>query len=244
MAKSRRRYLRTTLLGIAAMGTLIWAAIDQFGIPVKEMVDLLLDHGASASVVYKGANAYGYARVFGNRTVALAIEARGVVPDLSPTEAVLARLADGDAPKDTWVNPEDLAPAYRGMIREILHVPGKLEHVKRLVAAGLEYDRPDSEGLTPVQVAGWEGLPEVLAYFLRLKPDLSHINGYGGTLLSTILHGADNNPNRDGRDYLACLELVLTEGVALPRSALNVTARSDVNSFLSDWAKAHPGQVI
>lgn len=24
------------------MGTLIWAAIDQFGIPVKEMVDLLL----------------------------------------------------------------------------------------------------------------------------------------------------------------------------------------------------------
>ncbi len=42
MAKSRRRYLRTTLLGIAAMGTLIWAAIDQFGIPVKEMVDLLL----------------------------------------------------------------------------------------------------------------------------------------------------------------------------------------------------------
>jgi len=42
MSKARRRYLRTTLLGVAAMGTLIWAAIDQFGIPVAEMVDLLL----------------------------------------------------------------------------------------------------------------------------------------------------------------------------------------------------------
>ena len=42
MARARRRYLRTTLLGVAAMGTLIWAAIDQFGIPVEEMVDLLL----------------------------------------------------------------------------------------------------------------------------------------------------------------------------------------------------------
>ena len=42
MARPRRRYLRTTLLSVAAMGTLIWAAIDQFGIPVEEMVDLLL----------------------------------------------------------------------------------------------------------------------------------------------------------------------------------------------------------
>jgi len=42
MSKARRRYLRTTLLGIAAMGTLIWAAIDQFAIPVAEMVDQLI----------------------------------------------------------------------------------------------------------------------------------------------------------------------------------------------------------
>jgi len=42
VSKARRRYLRTTLLGIAAMGTLIWAAIDQFGIPVADMVDLLM----------------------------------------------------------------------------------------------------------------------------------------------------------------------------------------------------------
>ena len=30
MSRANRRYYRTILLGIAAMGTLVWAAIDQF----------------------------------------------------------------------------------------------------------------------------------------------------------------------------------------------------------------------
>lgn len=208
------------------------------------MVALLLDHGTDARAVYKGANAYAYARVFGHAGVARAIEARGPVPDLTQDEALLARVADGEVPQGAWIDPGKLPPAYRGMIREILHLPGKLDHVKRLVAVGLEYDRPDAEGLTPVQVAGWEGLPEVLQYFLRLKPDLSHINAYGGTLLSTILHGADNAPNREGRDHIGCLELVLLEGVALPRRAIGFSGRRDITDFLTRWAESHPGQVV
>jgi len=51
MSKARRRYLRTTLLGVAAMGALIWAAIDQFGIPVAEMVDLLMTTLLAVAVV-------------------------------------------------------------------------------------------------------------------------------------------------------------------------------------------------
>ncbi len=39
---AKRRYLRTIFLGIAAMGTLVWAAIDQFDIPAEEMLDLFL----------------------------------------------------------------------------------------------------------------------------------------------------------------------------------------------------------
>lgn len=42
MSRANRRYYRTILLGIAAMGTLVWAAIDQFGIPWQEMLDLFL----------------------------------------------------------------------------------------------------------------------------------------------------------------------------------------------------------
>lgn len=208
------------------------------------MVGLLMDHGADPAAVYKGAGAYAYARVFGSDTVARAIEARGAVPGLTQDETLLARVAQGEVPERAWVDPNRLPPAYRNMIREILHRPGKLDHIRRLVAVGLEYDRPDGEGITPVQAAGWEGLPEVLRYFLRLKPDLGHINAYGGTLLSTILHGADNNPNRDARDHVGCLELVLVEGVALPRRAIGFSGRRDITDFLTRWADTHPGQVV
>jgi len=37
---NRRRYLRTIVLGLAAMGALLWAAIEQFDIPREEMLEL------------------------------------------------------------------------------------------------------------------------------------------------------------------------------------------------------------
>lgn len=209
-----------------------------------EMVDLLLDTGADPARTYEGCTAYGYARVFGHEHLAQAIEARGQVPGLTPEEALLAKAADGEATTGLFVDTAKLPAAYRNIIRMIAHLPGKLDHIRRLVALGVEYDRPDSEGLTPVQVAGWEGLPEVMAYFLSLSPDLSHVNGFGGTLLSTIIHGSENCPQRAQRDYIGCLELALHEGVALPRRAPQVSGDPAVAEFLADWAAIHPGQVV
>ncbi len=40
VSKAQRKYWRTSILGILAMGGLIWAAMDQFDIPVDEMLDL------------------------------------------------------------------------------------------------------------------------------------------------------------------------------------------------------------
>lgn len=208
------------------------------------MIDLLLEAGADPSRTYQGCTAYGYARVFGNRYLAEAIEARGDTPDLTSEEALLAKAADGEDVSGLFVDTAKLPEAYRNIIRVILHLPGKLDHVKRLVAMGVEFDRPDSEGLTPVQVAGWEGLPEVMAYFLSLSPDLSHINNYEGTLLSTIVHGSENCPQRAERDYVGCLELALHEGVALPRRAPDMAGDPEVAAFLTEWAEAHPGQVV
>jgi ankyrin repeat protein len=208
------------------------------------MIDLLLEAGADPARTYQGCTAYGYARVFGNRDLAKAIEARGAVPDLTAEEALLAKAADGEDTTGEFVDTAKLPDAYRDIVRVILHLPGKLDHVKRLVALGVEYDRPDGEGLTPVQVAGWEGLPEMMAYILSLSPDLSHVNGYGGTLLSTIIHGSENCPQRAQRDYLGCLELALHLGVALPRRALTLAGDPEVAAFLADWAEAHPGQVV
>ncbi|KAJ54907.1 ankyrin [Actibacterium mucosum KCTC 23349] len=208
------------------------------------MIDILLKGGADPARVFDGATAYAYARVFGNTSMARAIEAQGTPPPLSQTETLLAAAADGQDTPGTFIDPDTLSDSYRNIIRNILHLPGKMNHVQELVALGLEYDRPDTEGLTPVQVAGWEGLPDMVGYFLKLGPDLSHINGYGGTLLSTIIHGSENNPNRAGRDYLECLQLALERGVALPKAAIDHAAREDVAEFLRDWAEAHPGQVI
>ncbi|MGB1035336.1 MAG: ankyrin repeat domain-containing protein, partial [Primorskyibacter sp.] len=242
------------------------------------MVNLLLDHGADPAQQYEGATAYAFARVFGNAAAADAIKARGAVTPLTPDEALLAQAASGQTtggPGSTgqFIDPARLPDAYRNIIRTIVHMPGKLDHIKRLVALGLEYDRPDAQGVTPVQAAGWEGLPEVMAYLLSLRPDLGHVNSYGGTLLGAIVHGAEHAPDigapargsdpddsikpRGGvsemrapetcapiRDHQTCLEIVLRHGVALPRALLVQIRREDIAACLTDWAERYPGQVV
>jgi peptidoglycan biosynthesis protein MviN/MurJ (putative lipid II flippase) len=42
VSRARRRYYRTILLGVAAMATLLWAAVDQFGIPWQDMLQMFL----------------------------------------------------------------------------------------------------------------------------------------------------------------------------------------------------------
>lgn len=210
----------------------------------REMVEVLLDAGADPYREFEGMTPYAYARAFGNAELRAVLEERGHVTLLSPVVEKLARIADGEVLEGDWIDPATLPEACRNIVRLILHLPGKLDHVKRLVASGAEYDRPDGEGLTPVQLAGWEGLPEVLAYFLSLAPDLAHVNTYGGTLLSTIIHGSENAPDRETRDYIGCLELALLEGVALPRRASELAGDEEVAAFLADWAEAHPGQVV
>ncbi|MGH1464453.1 MAG: ankyrin repeat domain-containing protein [Cognatishimia sp.] len=217
------------------------------------IVDALLAAGADPSLKYQGVTAYAYARVFGNNALVQAIETRraeGVLGDaegskpLTAEETLLALAAQGDTADGAFVNLDKLPDAYRNIIGEILHLPGKTDHVRRLAALGVEYDRPNGEGLTPVQLAGWEGLPDMLALILRLGPDLSHVNNYGGTLLSTIIHGSENCPQRADRDHIACLELVLHHGVALPQRDIASAGDTGVAAFLSDWAARYPGQVV
>lgn len=209
----------------------------------REMVELVLDAGADPTHKHDGMTAYALARAFGNHAVAAALEARNMATLLNEIEQQLADLADGVA-IEGCLDPERLPKAVRNIVRSILHLPGKKAHVERLVAAGAEYDRPDAEGLTPVQVAGWEGLPEMLDYFLSRKPDLTHVNNYGGTLLSTIIHGSENNPERAGRDHVECLRLALDAGVALPVRAAEMAGEAHVAAFLADWAETHPEQVV
>ncbi|MBN9885806.1 ankyrin repeat domain-containing protein [Salipiger abyssi] len=211
----------------------------------RRMVALLLEAGADPRGQWQWMTPYAYARVYGSRAVADAMEARGVATPLTREEALLARAAEGLESPGEYLDPAAIPPACRDILREIADSAAHLPQIRALVALGVPYDAPGpQDGVTPVQSAGWAGSPEVMGYFLSLRPDLSHINGYGGTLLSTILHGSENAPQRDGCDHIACLELALRAGVALPRAALRGAGRADVAAFLRGWAEAHPGQVV
>ncbi len=208
------------------------------------MIRLLLKGGADPSVRYQGMTPYALARVYGNPDAARLIAEAGGETALSAEEALLAMAADGQVPDGRYLDPARLTDEYRNLIRSLIHMPDRLDHIRRLVALGAEYDRPDAMGVTPVQVAGWEGLPELMGYFLSLKPDLGHVNGYGGTLLGTIVHGSENCPARAERDHVACARLALVEGVALPKRTIEYAGEPGMAGFLSDWARAHPGQVV
>ncbi len=208
-----------------------------------EMCRVLLDAGADPAREYQWASAYGFARVFGHAGLAKMIAAKGAVPRLTKEEELLAMAATGTVPEGVYLDEAQLPKAYENIIREIVHLPGKLPHIKALVALGLFYDKPDDQGLPPVQIAGWEGLPDVMSYFLSLRPDLSHTNTYGGTLLSTIIHGSENAPDRANRDHLGCARIVLEHGVALPKQAVRLAGEPAMAALLKDWAAAHPGQV-
>ena len=208
----------------------------------REIGALLLDAGADPAAVAYGHSAYAFARIFGNDGIAEEIAARGGAQPLSADEAIIAEAVAGRA-VGAQVQLENLPETTRDMVRLVLHLPGGLEKVKALVGAGMPFDRPDPQGLTAVQIAGWEGLPEIMEYLLSLGPDLTHVNGYGGTLLSTIIHGSENAPDRARRDHISCARLALEAGVDLPRRAIEFAGDPEMSAFLEGWTLEHPGQV-
>lgn len=209
-----------------------------------DIVRLLLAHGADPRRVYDGCTAYGFARVFGNQALARAIEESGHTPELTAAEVLLAKAADGHHAEGGRIEPEELPREYKTLIRSILHLPGRMEHVKRLVALGLDPEEPDREGLTALHVAGWEGLPEMMSYLLSLNPDLEHRNNYGGNITTTILHGAEHCLARDERDHAACLKMVLDLGLPLGRNVFDFTQNEDVMRVMQDWVEAHPNRLV
>jgi ankyrin repeat protein len=207
------------------------------------VLDALLDQGADPALTWQGHSASAFAQVFGNTDMVDRMTERGHVTPLTDLEQMLATAATGQVP-DGYIDPAKLPAAYANLLHDVLHLSGKVAHLRALVAIGMEWERPDDAGVTPVRAAGWNGLMDVMAFFLSLSPNLGHINAYGGTLLSTILHGAEANPTRAQGDYNGCLRLALEHGVALLRRAIPATRRSDITAFLQNWAEVKRGQVV
>ncbi len=223
-------------------GTKGWTALHHAGLRMSSdaVCQALIDAGAASDRVGQGITPYAAAKVYGNHALAKRMQP---VP-LTQEETLLAQAAMGQVPENAFVDPAKVPDIYLDLVREFAGLPSKLDHLQALIKLGLPWDRPDAAGVTPVQGAGWSGQPEMLSFFLGLKPNLGHVNAYGGGLLSTILHGANNNPERSERDYVACLRIVLDEGVALPRRAISISGNKDICAFLEEWARDKPGQVV
>lgn len=209
-----------------------------------ETVQLLIDRGADVSAVEFSHTAYALACIYGNHAAARVIADHGDTTPLNPAEAQLVRAANDEVGEADWIDMDQLSEETRKLLCRLTPQPNALPHVKRLVAMGFDPNVPDEMGLTPLMLAGWQGLIEPLTFFLGQGPDLAHVNRYGGTLLGTILHGSENCPDRASRDHIGCMETVLRHGIALPKRAVTAAGDADMAGFLADWAQRHPGQVV
>lgn len=201
-----------------------------------EIGQLLLDNNADAKLVWKGHSAYATARIHGNDEFARLLEHRGLATDLSPIEEVLANCAKGTVPS-TKLDLKTLNEEDRRLLTQLAWEPCPIDHAKALVAAGLDPNETEAMGLTPLHVAGWEGLPEHVAYFLTLNPDLNYRNAYGGDALGTTIHGSEFCDHRSKRDHLACAQLLLEAGADLRDELIEVCGDEEMAQFLEGWRR-------
>ena len=210
----------------------------------REMARLLLAAGADPQLAFDGHSAYAIARIFGNVAFADELAAQGCPTQLDPHESLLAQVADGEFPDGAVINRRALTGETGNLLANLMPRPERLSHAQRLVALGFDSNAEDPMGATPLHLAGWEGLPDTMQWLLTLEPDLEHVNGYGGNLLSTIIHGSENCPKRSLRRHIQCAELALQAGVRLSTRAVDLAGEENMARFLRNWAKSHPDQVV
>lgn len=206
--------------------------------------ELLLEHDADGNAVWEGRTAYAVAMLYGNLSFARALAAAGYANRLSEAEVILAGCAEGRVPDGRPLARMQLSDEEKRILTRVILWEDALDHAKALVAAGIDPNVSDEMDMTPLHLAAWAGLPAQTAWLLTLSPDLTHVNGYGGDLLSTISHGAENRLDTDLRDHVACARLALDAGAPLRQAVLDGAMDESLMAFLSDWAEAHPDRIV
>lgn len=206
-----------------------------------DIARLLIDHGAKGTGLHNGHTAYALARMRGNHAVSRVLEEAGQAPPLSPEEAQLAAIADGESPGP--IETARLSPEARRILHRIVAFSGTLDHARRLVAAGIDPNDVDEQDMPAIHIAGWHGFPEPLEFLLGHAPDFKVENMYGGNLTDTIIHGAEFAPKVAGQDHMRTLQLALAAGAPVNREDIEGCGVEEMAEWLRDWAEDHPDQV-
>lgn len=199
-----------------------------------EIGALLLDYGADSGIMWEGYTAYAMARIYGNHGIAELLERRNASSRLSDTETILADCARGRAPVSP-LRQQDLSSGDRKLLTQLAGRPGHMDHLKALVVAGLDPNATEDMDMTPLHIAGWEGLPEHVALFLTFDADMSRRNAYGGDALGTVVHGAEFCPSAKNRDHVTCARLLLEAGAELRPELVDVSGNEEMTMFLEGW---------
>ncbi|MEM9047183.1 MAG: ankyrin repeat domain-containing protein [Pseudomonadota bacterium] len=201
---------------------------------------LLLAHGADPHARWHGHTPYATARIYGNAAFANFLSERGAAPALSPSEAILAACARGRAPGEP-LDVDALGAEDRLLLARLASVPGPLAPLQALVAAGFDPNLATETDMTPLMIAGWEGMADRVAFFLTQAPDLTRRNRFGGDALGSVLHGAAYCPYAATRDHIGCARLLLEAGAALPQAYLESCPSEAMLLFLESWADDNAG---
>ena len=182
------------------------------------------------------------AKIYGNDAIANSISAAGQATRLSTIEEQLARCANG-LMCGNCIDPKKLSEEAKRLATRVAARPERFGHLQCLIAAGLDLNQSEEMGLTPLHVAGWEGLPMQVDYLLSLDPDLDYRNGFGGDALGTVIHGAEHCPNAEGRDHIVCARLLLEAGAKLRQPEVDGCGSEPMTLFLEEWLD-HQGTAL
>ena len=196
------------------------------------IIDMLLAAGADPNDELCGHTAYAIAAIYGNtdamRTLAAAaVGAGGAVtksgarstPELSATEAFVAAIVGGRSTEAEAIRRREpsimsrLDPIEAAIHTALAVFPGQLPALRRLHHFGFDPRLVGDGGMPAFHHAAWRGDSEVVDFYIReAQLDLEWENRYGGTLLSTAIHGSAHCPAHLRVDHLSTIRLILAAG--------------------------------
>ncbi|MXU65182.1 ankyrin repeat domain-containing protein [Oceanomicrobium pacificus] len=208
-----------------------------------EFATLLVSNGADPTRLHDGQSAATMARIHGNRRFARALAGLAPPPEAGSAAARLVAVAEGNGAARADLTDLSRGGPAEGLVTRLAALPDARDLMGRYLDAGLAHDETDDMGLSPVQIAGWNGLAGHVADLLDRGPGLMRVNLFGGGLVDTILHGAENCPDAEGRDHAACLSVALGAGAPVYEDELAAPIPEHLRRVIRTALDRNPDQL-
>lgn len=198
-----------------------WAVYRERSSPT---VELLLKHGARINAKRPdGKTAYALAVRYGQRELAELLRSYGASTDTDRTDRLFGAYAAADrrAVLDMLQTDPSLLPSLSDQDRMMLIEFAELNKdgaVSLMLETGFDSSISKEAG-TALHVAAWFGHIETVRVLLRHGTSLSARNAYGGTPLSSAIHGSVHCLAPRRGYHAAVVELLIQAGAAVPEKA-------------------------